>query len=318
MSAKPPARSLKFERRFPLGNLDEPSAIERYLDCFQGQSFEGRHPIGIYSRALQNIVGVFNRLLDALPTAETLSSKAAVPNTEDRDPSATQSVEKLVADLFLATEAFLVDLTFIVSAFAKLHGDPAFTQLTKNYASRMKTAREFIALPANKIKHEQSNVVLIRVNSILGFYVDGVDKDGALGPHLQVHPEGDPAFSFNRAIRQVLASLIYASDVVVETLSAEFPAAIPAEVGLGPLAPLALRVAGLSTEVFFDEAQRATTFVTTESALKIAAPNHGEFVVTKSPAYVQHGFIAYKGLRKIRLPYEAMKGPPPKTPDIPK
>jgi hypothetical protein len=101
-----------------------------------------------------------------------------------------------------------------------------------------------LAPTVNLMKHGESKLRILAFRSrqafTLGYFIDGPQRDGVIGPALKVHPDGNSAFSFNRdmlvhwwwlyRISELLA------DVVELNLGSKIlPVADSAGVGVAPM-----------------------------------------------------------------------------------
>lgn len=75
----------------------------------------------------------------------------------------------------------------------------------KEFKKDVQDYRKIIALIVNKIKHEHGRLRPIKFYDLkvyaVGYYVEGIDQAGIVGPNPVIHSGGDTAFSFNRDLK---------------------------------------------------------------------------------------------------------------------
>lgn len=83
----------------------------------------------------------------------------------------------------------------------------------RNYLGATRKYRKHIGLVVNRIKHNQGRVrlVFLAPDAVLipGYYVEGLDSNGAVGPSIWIHKDGATAFSFHRDLRYHIAEPLH-------------------------------------------------------------------------------------------------------------
>lgn len=86
----------------------------------------------------------------------------------------------------------------------------------KAYKNSVDSYRNHIGALVNHIKHEHGRIRLTAITNIdhfvAGYFVEGLNEHGALGPSTKVHRDGNNAYSFHRDLRLHLVNLILVSE----------------------------------------------------------------------------------------------------------
>jgi len=177
-----------------------------------------RHPQALYAVSFLRVTAAFVAVLDALDNVrctELTEYGGPVFNTA---PVLTAQVELLEAIL-----AHIDDCYHILKALhppVAMKTPPRFAErwlaearhpTVKAFGQAVARFREETLAPiVTRVKHEHGrirSVVLYGPNLLLpGYYLEGVDAKGALGPDLLVHP-GNTALSYHRDLRYRLTSV---------------------------------------------------------------------------------------------------------------
>lgn len=261
--------------------LSQPLPATCFLETQKSVAFHHaerglRHPTAIYAHSLASVVDAFNRVfegLDALGRVEAskqIGSEAAALLSRD-----THSLIHAVFEHFEHCKSIV--LVFVHGLSAKEQDKRA-----RGFTATVHDAKAFAAVQANTIKHSQATVRLLQMTGadriVTGYYIEGVDREGAVSPHPTVHPGGRTAFSFGRALRYFACSVRFASGALVSSLDATYPLEESA-VGLGPLAPIVERLAGFDHYVFPDEGGAVVpSIVARASTLAIDFPSRNRWL----------------------------------------
>lgn len=276
-----------------------------FLDAQKAMSFRNaelglRHPLSLYSTSLRSLVEAFTRVLDDL---DALGSFEADKRLGSEPASAlrrdTHSLIQAVFEHFEHCKS-------VVSVFVRELSSNEQAKRTREFSATVQEARAFAATQANYIKHEQGIVRLIQMVGegvvVPGYYIEGVDQEGMISPHPKVHPGGRTAFSYGRALRHFACSVRFFSGALVSTLGAS-GGADNSVVGLGPLAPIFERLAGLDCYLFPNEANgMVPSIVAREANLAVEFPSRGRWLHLEN--YTVNTNPEFDGvMRAFRMPY---------------
>jgi len=215
-----------------------------------------RPPLGIYNTSLDRIESALTQLLDCLKPYLDANT------TIDPSKGLTWFTEILSAQLELLNSlmAHLDDCKLILQSQFASNGDYRKSPIVSQFWSRVRPYKDHLERIVNHIKHNQGRLrpfaFYARKLSYLGYYVEGVDHNGKLGPELSIHKRGKGAFSFQRDIRYHLVHIYWISE--------RLALALDGILGLGGLRTqhkrdqtrilsIATRVQSLSKEFFPDE-----------------------------------------------------------------
>lgn len=92
----------------------------------------------------------------------------------------------------------------------------------RQFKNDIQDYRKIIALIVNKIKHEHGRLRAIKFYDLkvytVGYYVEGIDHSGTVGPNPLIHSGGDTAFSFNRDLKFNLYHVYKISHYLVQAI----------------------------------------------------------------------------------------------------
>ncbi len=135
----------------------------------------------------------------------------------------------------------------------------------KAYQSDIAEYRKHIGLVVNYIKHQQGRIrpcIAWHERTYLpGYYVEGPDREGVLGPSECIHTNGNTAFSFMRDVRYHLVGIYSVSASLSKAIrdlagcSGDFSHQKPRQ-GKDGLTTAVLRVAKYPPVVFEDEVDK--------------------------------------------------------------
>jgi hypothetical protein len=194
-----------------------------------------RHPFSIYSLSLQNVMQSFQAVLDEIDLIST-----ALFNADGRLDHPLDRLPDLQRELLYALHSHIEDCYRILKVIhpfdnnGKEKSVDSWLQKVKhpgykNFYPEIKDYRNSFALIVNKIKHnggqlrpimmysEEHNIVARTVKKgiqtfprdarIVGYFLEGMQPDGCIGPDCDVHPDGKTAISLNRDLRYHFANV---------------------------------------------------------------------------------------------------------------
>lgn len=259
-----------------------------------------RHLTSLYAHSLRSVVEAFNRVLDELD---------ALSHVDARKRLASQPATALARDtdsLIHAVFEHVEHCKSVVLVFGHELSSKEQGKLIRGFSATVHDARAFAGSQANAIKHSQGSVRLMQMVGdrvvVPGYYIEGVDQEGLISPHPKVHPGGRTAFSYGRALRHFACSVRFFSGALVSTLGAS-SGADESVVGLGPLAPIFERLAGLDCYLFPNEANgMVPSIVAREANLAVEFPSRGRWLHLEN--YTVNTNPEFDGImRTFRMPY---------------
>lgn len=199
-----------------------------------------RHPFSIYSNSIQKVIQSFNAVLDEIDRIST-----ALFNADGNLDYPLKKLPDLQKELLYALQSHIDDCYSILkvihpydSKVQEKHpdrwldkvGHPAY----KDFRNAINDYRESFAPIVNKIKHNGSQLRPIMMYSrgrgivartvetsiqtfpknarIIGYFLEGMQPNGHIGPDFEIHPGGITAISLNRDLRYHFANLYRVGD----------------------------------------------------------------------------------------------------------
>lgn len=225
-----------------------------------------RHPSSTYAISLSQVLRRIEEVLERLSTY-TFSVQMDVEQEDDRE-------------LALATEALVTQLDrhlLDCAAIALVYGG-AGSPLLREFEAAVRAFAEPRQVQAQILKEQLGRVRPLSFRSpsviVSGFFIEGADAAGSLGPSPAVHGGRNTAFSYNLYLRRAFLELNLANAKLYELLKRQ---AGLKEVAAGPtenpeLVKIATKLAALAPYVFPDEARANMphVFVKTEAGVDVA------------------------------------------------
>jgi hypothetical protein len=237
-----------------------------------------RHPLGIYGVSLIRVTNAFSDVLDEY------AKLSEVPISEDG--GLIHNYTSLVTaqtELLSSLQAHIDDSYLILKAlhppikksviFADKWLAEAKHPSASNYIHLIKPYRDSFAPIVSKIKHEHGRLRAIWMYNptglhIGGYFLEGVDKSGTLGPDMRFHG-GNTAISLNRDLRYHFAYLYVIDYRLMEaiitalrkTYNYTFPPSIRVEKNSEHIERVAERINQLPFIFFQDEVSKPTPIV---------------------------------------------------------
>lgn len=176
-----------------------------------------RHPLGIYNTSIQTVC---DRLRRTIGIVEDTTSLARFRNREDGGWE-----EQLIEceDAFLdALMEHMDDCLSVLLCFFPDKDARDRNQFVRQHRAQISDYRNRIGKLVNHIKHKQGRLRIVVIASseheAAGYYVEGVDANGTLGPDPKIHAGGNSAFSFHRDMRYHLANLFLISECLAQAV----------------------------------------------------------------------------------------------------
>jgi hypothetical protein len=275
-----------------------------------------RHPLGIYSVSLSSVL---DSLLDVLDELDHLRSERPFLDTSKYgwDTELVAKQERFLRYLMDHMDDCVSVLMCFFGDKENFHND----EHVKIYSKSIEPYRSHIGRIVNHVKHQQGRLRFLAFLSAQeifpGYFVEGIDSDGAPGPALQIHKKfrnADTAFSFARDLRYHLFNIYLVSHYLAEAISAIVRSAKVAmnssESPDDKIAEIAWRICSLPLIFFPDEVSLSVpsveikNFQDDETELVLYYPD--EQVQAESPPKETTVYLSLRGdgvTQTFRLPY---------------
>jgi hypothetical protein len=199
------------------------------------QDHNERHPFSIYSLSMQRVMQAFNAILDEMDQVHTALFDAAgnldyplkkLPELQKELLHALQShIDDCYRTLKVLHPRSVQAQGKFVERWLQDVNHPAY----KEFSNAITKYTESFAPIVNKIKHNGGQLRPIMMYSrgrgivthtiekdiqtfpknarIIGYYLEGIQPNGSIGPDCEIHPGGKSAISLNRDLRYHFANL---------------------------------------------------------------------------------------------------------------
>lgn len=197
---------------------------------FSYRYYNLRHPGGIFSLQLNNVVDDFLELLSSLKQLQNKEIKAV-------GSGINKEFSRLIINFFKYYESCYE----IILACCKEHKHPNEREFLhgwlkkfgyeagKQFYSKVKEDTKYFRELYNKLKHTSNDLRIFcfynENRRIMGYYLESVNVDGSLGPFEGLHPlfhNKNSANSFNLSLRQLYYCLYKIADVLCFVLIKHF------------------------------------------------------------------------------------------------
>lgn len=193
-----------------------------------------RHPFSIYNLSIQRVILAFKAVLDELDQVST-----ALLDSSEHLNYRLENLPKLQQELLHSLQSHIDDCYRILKTihppvsideiFVERWLEKAKHPTYKDFQNAVKDYRKSFAMIVNKIKHNGGQlrplmmyargqgIVVHHLGSgikfslkdarIVGYFLEGMQPSGRVGPDCDVHPDGKTAISLNRDLRYHFANL---------------------------------------------------------------------------------------------------------------
>lgn len=225
---------MKIERKtYKDGNL-HPEAFN-CLKCLPDSfsyhtNYESRHPFSIYSLSIQRVMQAFKAVLDEVDQIYTAMFDATghldykLNKLPDLQKELLHALQSHIDDCYRILKVIhpypsvAVEEKFVERWLEKVK-HPAY----KEFRSAINNYRESFSPIVNKIKHsggqlrpimmyprkrgiiartvEKDIQIFVKNARIVGYFLEGMQPGGRIGPDFEIHPGGKTAISLNRDLR---------------------------------------------------------------------------------------------------------------------
>lgn len=159
-----------------------------------------RHPLAAYNLSLS---AVGKRLLKV--STLVLEAQSFPAYMTERSNEADQVLLEAQDHLLDSLMEHLEVARRIITCFFPSGEDPKFRKIDASYKADVRAYRDHIGRVDNYLKHSQGVLRPIAFSwptgRCLGYFVEGENATGVVGPAIDVHPDMNSAFSFNRDLR---------------------------------------------------------------------------------------------------------------------
>ncbi len=163
------------------------------------ENYKVRHPFAAYNTSLASVSSRILRVLDALDEVQNIRGFDS-PKSEDWEVSLLEATDHMLDSLMEHME----DCSGIIRSFFPDSKNSKFRKTLKNYDKSVAPYRDYIGKIVNYMKHNQGRLRSISFSwqqgSSLGYFVEGPQNDGGIGPVAGIHKNEATAFSFYRNI----------------------------------------------------------------------------------------------------------------------
>lgn len=187
-------------------------------DLPAGRQKHYRPPLAIYNISIDRVLAAMESVIDEVISIE---AKAIIPKP-GQGLDWLDSIILSHLECLNAMQSHLDDCDRIATSVC-VKGDVKNEELLRRYKSMTKAYRDRINRIVNHIKHHQGRLrafaFYTRTTCFPGYYVEGADSEGVVGPEPTVHKRGRGAFSFSRDLRLHFVWLYGLSSYLSELLS---------------------------------------------------------------------------------------------------
>lgn len=267
-----------------------------------------RHPLAIYNISLSQVVGRFSSALTELEKLRHITGFGG-----ERDAKEEAFLAALDSLLDALVEHF-DDCNNVLRCFFQNEADPRYKKSYSQFKAATRSYRDHVAKIVNRIKHSQG-----RLRSVLfswpggdsvGYFVEGVNTEGVVGPDEDIHPGGSTAFSVARDFRLHLCGIYFVSthlaQAIYEASGVRPDGKHVSAQGVDALATVIRGVSCVPPVFFPDEMKKAIPSVkmASDGGVTISCGKDNRERATSFPsAHVKVRFMGDGITRQFRIPY---------------
>lgn len=198
-----------------------PRALSVLSSNFSGPMYHQeqglRPPFGIYAVSIANVIAAFEDVLPLLQQAHEVDLRS-----KERAVGWDNDLLKAMQTLLYSLMEHFDDCESILKGFLEPGTKHSEVDEVKNYERGISKYREHIGKVVNHIKHKQGRLRSIALygpdDFHLGYFVEGPDAEGSLGPAPHIHMNGATAFSYSRDLRLHFHGLYYISEQLSQSI----------------------------------------------------------------------------------------------------
>ncbi len=284
------------------------SALEAAKDVptFQAR-LKLRHPLAVYNISISQVV---SRFLSALKSYQQLFLPyGANSELNTRKSEFIESLDSLLDALI----EHIDDSNNVIRCFFDADSDPKYKKIYSQFKSSIRPYRDQIGKVVNKIKHEQGRLRPVSFSwpngNCYGYFVEGADQEGAIGPDKSIHEGGNTAFSVARDFRLHVCGIYFVgthlAQAIYEISGVGVPRRHVADQGAAGLAEVIKMVSEIPPIFFPDEIKKhiPSVKVTGSGALIACGDLRHEKVSVLPRSNVNISFVGDGVSRTFRMPY---------------
>lgn len=267
-----------------------------------------RHPLAIYNISISQVVARFSTTLKSYKQLSLPFSTSK--EQEERSAAFLDALDALLDSLL----EHIDDCNNVIRCFFESDSDTSYKRIYTQFKSSIRPYRDHIGKVVNKIKHEQGRLRPISFSwpggSSYGYFVEGANHEGAVGPDEDIHEGGNTAFSVARDFRFHLCGIYYVgthlAQAVYEASGIGTNHRHVCAQGTEGLAELIQEISAIPPIFFPDEIKKLipSVKVSTRSGALIACGKlHHEKVTILPSAKVQVNFVGDGVTKTFRMPY---------------
>lgn len=191
---------MRYELKSDSGRLT-PKAVNALANLGQMQLHHQKHglrpPLAIFNVSFGEVISKLAVLLDHLENANQRLPHLD-PKDNDWDKRLLDAQDHVLDAIMQHLDAY----KSIICCFFEDKGSKPAQKALRSLNKDIRSYRDHIATIVNLIKHKQRRLSTIFFHEpgtyCLGYFVEGVLGDGAIGPDPEVHKKSNVAISFNR------------------------------------------------------------------------------------------------------------------------
>jgi hypothetical protein len=179
-----------------------------------------RTPVGIYAVSTRRVFTAFEKVTDALN------------NFKDFDTLSNAHLELLESLMAFIDDGYLMMKTLFPASAVQKKITFAHSWLKEidkttieDHQRELEKYRSRLAKIVNKVKHNHARFCHVEMSTIFGkvrgYYIEGINKDGAIIPDTEIHPEYNnqyTAISYNRDIKNYLVYFYFIAGLIARTM----------------------------------------------------------------------------------------------------
>lgn len=267
-----------------------------------------RHPLAVYNISISQVVGRFSATLKSYKHLSLPFSTSK--EKEERNAAFVDSLDALLDSLI----EHIDDCNNVIRCFFETDSDPKYRKIYSQFKSSIRPYRDHIGKVVNKIKHEQGRLRPISFSwpsgNSIGYFVEGANHEGAVGPDEDIHEGGNTAFSVARDLRFHLCGIYFVGTHLAQAVyDASGIGANHRHIsatGTEGLAPLIQDISEIPPIFFPDEIKKPipSVKINTRSGVLIACGKiHHEKVSILPRSRVSVNFVGDGVTNTFRMPY---------------
>lgn len=174
-----------------------------------------RHPLGIFNFTFGEVIAKTTKLLDLLENAAQ-----TLPYLDQKRNGWDQELLDATDHFLDAIMQHLDGFKSIIGCFFEDCGSKSAQKVLRSLSREIREYRDHVASIVNSIKHEQRRLSSIFFHNpglfVVGYFVEGVLPNGAIGPDPKIHHGSNVAISYNRDLPFHFCNIYYTASVLAQ------------------------------------------------------------------------------------------------------